>query len=126
MRKTKLLTVQFTDGEQSLPSSLKVECTVTGHSKSFHTPYLVRLIKRKYNNNWHKFISSYVSKEGRGLQAKTDDDEEPTLDVYKNYLITKYKYLLSCKNSIIIKHKLNDVKEVFLNRFPNENINELI
>jgi len=125
MRKTKTLTVEFDDGTQELPSSIKVKCNVTGNIKSFHTPYLVRLIKRKYENNWNLFNTTYISKEGRGMK-NIEEDEEPSLSSYKLYLVNKLKYLLSRKKNSIIVFELNEVRDVFAKRFPDENINDYI
>lgn len=125
MRKTKTLNIEFADGTQNLPSSIKVKCNVTGNTKSFHTPYLIRLIKRKYQNNWKLFNTTYVSKEGKGVK-NVIEDEEPSLSNYKNYLIARFKYLLSCTSSSIINHELYEVKETFSQRFPTENINDYI
>ena len=37
MRKTKTLNIEFADGTQNLPSSIKVKCNVTGNTNANNT-----------------------------------------------------------------------------------------
>ena len=124
MRRSKIINVEFDDGPQQLPSSLKVKCTVTGEMKSFYTPYLINLIKRKYNNSYQHFISNYTSKSAR-KNTSEDEDQEPTLDVYKSVLALEYTHLKNQSNTIKNRHRLNTIRGIFSRRFPEDNINTI-
>ena len=121
MRKQKIITVQFADGEQQLPSSIKITCTVTDNKKSFYTPYLVKLIKRKYDNNYNQFITSYVSKEGRGQQRAQKQcgqgiPEEDDLSQYKRYLALQHAAVRG-KRDMKSRNMLHHILEVWERRF---------
>ena len=124
MRKTKLITVQFDDGEQTLPSSIKIKCTVTGKLKGFYTPYLIKLIKRKYNNNYNEFINTYVSK-GNKMKTSTVIEEDP-YRLYREVLQREYNFLRNQPKSASIKHKIQVVKDRFSTRFPDADIEALV
>ena len=123
MRKSKLITVKFDDGEQILPSSLKVKCNATGTSKGFYTPYLIKLIKKKYNNDYGYFLANYVSK-GHTLKKTVDEDEEPSLSLYKTTLRQEYSFLSSRKQTTHSRVRMTQIEDVFQKRFPEESPND--
>ena len=127
MRKQKILNVEFADGDQQLPSSVKVKCTVTGNQKSFYTPYLVKLIKRKYNNCYQKFIDTYVSKEGRGLQNKRKVEGNPEevndLSGYKQYLLLYLNSVIG-KSDSKSRTIADNIRDVWQARFSTSNLQE--
>jgi len=124
MREKKIITVTFNDGVQQLPSSIKIKCNVTGQAKGFYTPYLVRLIKRKYDNNYQYFIDNYVSKGNKKDLIKTDSEEPPDLSLYKTTLQMEYAYLRARPRTSQNRNKMSFIKEKFGNRFPENDINE--
>ena len=125
MKQNKIINVQFDDGPQRLRSSLKIKCNVTGDIKSFYTPYLIGLIKRKYNNNYQHFLDTYISK-GARRQLSEGNDDEPTLDVYKSVLALEYKHLKRELSTIKNRHRITTIKSIFNRRFPEENINTIV
>jgi|SaaInlV_120m_DNA_2_1039728.scaffolds.fasta_scaffold67841_1 hypothetical protein len=125
MKRSKIINVQFSDGPQQLMSSLKVKCNATGEIKSFYTPYLIGLIKRKYDNNYQYFLKTYISKSARKRVLEVTD-EEPALDVYKSVLTLEYDHLKRQPGTIKNRHRINVIKSIFSRRFPEENINSIM
>tara|TARA_R110000851_G_scaffold95358_2_gene207180 strand:+ start:80 stop:466 length:387 start_codon:yes stop_codon:yes gene_type:complete len=121
MRKQKIITVAFKDGEQQLPSSVKVKCNVTGTEKGFYTPYLIKLIKRKYENNYKYFIENYISK-GMNKDTEKDANEPPDLSLYMATLQLEYAFFRRQPKTPQIKSKISAVKEKFDARFPDNDI----
>lgn len=118
-----MINVTFDDGVKELPSTLKVTCNVTGDVKSFYTPYLIKLIKRKYNNNYQYFIDNYAC---RGANKKIkDENDEPTYGAYKLALASEYRYLKSHGTSSQDKHRLTTIADIFESRFPDDDITSL-
>ena len=124
MKSIKIINVKFADGDRALPSSLKIKCNVTGDMKGFYTPYLIKLVERKYDNNYQLFLDTYVSK-GAKNQLSTPSDEEPALDVYKTVLALEYSHLKNRSNTIKSRHRINTIKSIFRRRFPEEDINTI-
>ena len=52
----KIKEIQFDDGVYELPSSMKVQCNVTGRQIHYYTPNLLRIIKKSYKNNYKYFL----------------------------------------------------------------------
>ena len=121
MRKSKLITVQFDDGEQTLTSSVKIKCNATGQVKGFYTPYLVKLIKRKYNNNYKEFIDTYVSK-GNKLPKPENADDTPDLRLYRSALQLEYDSLSNKPRSTKRNHRISQIVDIFSKRFPDEHL----
>lgn len=121
MRKSKLITVQFDDGEQTLTSSVKIKCNATGQVKGFYTPYLVKLIKRKYNNNYKEFIDTYVSK-GNKLPKPENADDAPDLRLYRSALQLEYDSLSNKPRSTKRNHRISQIVDIFSKRFPDEHL----
>lgn len=126
MRKRKIIKATFADGVRELPSSLKIKCNATGQVKGFYTPYLIKLIARKYNNNYDQFISTYVSKGQSKIRSSSEESqiEEPDLSLYKNALKLEYKFLRTQPVVNKHQHRINLIKEKFNNRFPLESISD--
>lgn len=118
-----MINVTFDDGVRELPSTLKIKCNATGAIKSFYTPYLVKLIKRKYNNSYQYFIDNYVC---RGANKKIkDEDDVPTYKAYKLALASEYRYLKSHGTTSRDKHRLTTIADIFESRFPDDDIASL-
>jgi hypothetical protein len=116
-----MITVMFKDGVQHLPSSVKVKCNITGIKKGFYTPYLINLIKRKYENNYKYFIDNYISK-GMNKDTEKDDNEPPDLSLYMSTLQLEYAFLRRQTRTPQIKSKMSAIKERFSTRFPDHDI----
>ena len=56
---------QFEDKKINLNGYVAI-CNLTGNEKRFYHSYLANMIEKKFDNNFSKFESEYVSREGRG------------------------------------------------------------
>ena len=110
-KRKKLFTYKFMDGEQSFPSSLYVTCTESGEKVKMYHKQLVKLIKRKYNNNYKLFKASYIKK-GNKINIKEIDDYDMRPEGYRKYLITAY---LHFKNSSLYSESEKRGRMTFLN-----------
>ena len=122
MRKKKIITAEFSDGTRELPSSIKIKCNATGQLKGFYTPYLIRLIKRKYDNNYQHFIDNYVAKGQKKIINNNDEEEENDLSLYKTVLQMEYTHLKCQPKTAQSQGRLGLIKDRFDNRFPDEDI----
>jgi len=110
-KRKKVFTYKFMDGEQSFPSSLYVICTESGEKVKMYHKQLVKLIKRKYNNNYKLFKASYVKK-GNRINIKEINDYDIRPEGYRKYLITAY---LHFKNSSLYSESEKRGRMTFLN-----------
>jgi len=115
----------FADCEKELPSVVVVTCSITGHTKKFHHAYLAKMIAKKFDNDYSKFESGYVSNEGKPQLPKKikvkknkkaayvpgEVDKKP--EGYRQYLIVSYQSALSKGD----RETMNKCAENYLNRY---------
>ena len=117
--------IQFADGEYELPSSMKVECNVTGRKIHYYTPNLLKIIKNSYKKNYKYFLENYISREGKSMiTADVIDEEEDSLKEYRNYLMLSYYALSKQQKNSITQSKMDEVIEIFERRFPERSFKE--
>ena len=123
--KQKILAIEFADGVQELPSSMKVQCNITGKSIHYYTPNLLRIIKNKYKNNYKYFLDNYISREGKSMiPTNLTEDHEEDLTPYRSYLLLSYNALKKEKKNSITASKMADITDIFAKRFPERSFSE--
>ena len=123
-KKIKQFTVSFDDCTHTFKgTSTPVTCTVTGDVKKFYTPYIIGLIKRKYNNNYQEFVNSYKSR-GRKPVSSDEEDDETDLSLYKTFLKLQYRSYTS-SDDMSARSKSNTTLDTFNKRFPGESITDI-
>ena len=93
-RKKKQFTYIFADGEQTIASSYKAKCNITGEEIPIYHKFLVKLIDKDYKNSFELFKTTFAKKEA--LQKKREDDgygegDPFKLNAYSDYLVASYK-----------------------------------
>ena len=71
-------------------------CTVTGNEKRFYHSYLANLIATKYDNSFSQFEATYVSREGRSVNAgerKLTDVRAKINKLYSKIRAVSYTHL---------------------------------
>jgi len=126
-RKKKLFTYEFSDGEQTIASSYKAKCNITGELIPIYHKFLVKLIKKDYKNNFDLFKTTFAKKEA--VQKQKEDagygEGDPyKLNAYSEYLVASYraceKVLEDNFNAEAIlktKKEMDFIKNCFLHRF---------
>ncbi len=120
-KKKKLFNYKFIDCEKSLPSSIVVKCTQTGEEVRMYHKQLVRLIEKKYRNNYSLFRASYIKKGNKPEINNIDENGEYNTapEGYRQYLIIAYKFAKqdSRLDDSMRAERLNFLSECYSKRY---------
>jgi hypothetical protein len=109
-KQKKLITYEFVDGEQQIPSTFKAKCNVTGELVPMYHKLLVKLIEKKYKNNFTYFLKHF-SKKGAEKKQKEEagyNNDKYSLNAYSDYLIICYK---SCLETLKDNYNQDSIKK---------------
>jgi len=85
---------RFVDCEKELPSNVEVTCSQSGEKIMMYHKMVNSLVKRRYDNNWKLFETTYIKKGNRAKKIASTDEEFEDInrrpEGYKQYLIMSY------------------------------------
>ena len=112
-RKKKTFNYEFADGWQKLPSTYMATCTISKEIVPIYHKFLVKLIEKKYKNNFEYFTKAFTTK-GAVKQQREDagyvEDDKFTLNAYSDYLIVCYRSCLDTLKDNFNKEAITKTK----------------